>query len=367
MTTVSAASRLTRARDALLERGADLLLVAPSADMRYLIGRERHASERPTLLTIPTHGDPFVLVAAFEAPGVEGIEGLSIVPYGEVEDPYLALRDALASQPGPRRALLNDQAWAIVLLRLQETFPDTRFGSASQLLGSMRMQKQPEEIDLLRRAGAMADAAFGELVSREFAGRSEREVGEELTALLKQQGLETAGWGPIVGSGPNSTSPHHTAGDRIIREGDAVVLDFGGTLDGYSADITRTVHVGETNAEFRRVYGIVQQAQQTAVDAVRPGVQAQAVDRAARGVIEAAGYGDFFIHRTGHGIGLDEHEEPYIIAGNDLPLGTGMTFSVEPGVYLPGRFGVRIEDIVAVTEGGAERLNNAPRDLVVVR
>jgi D-alanyl-D-alanine dipeptidase len=228
------------------------------------------------------------------------------------------------------------------------------------------MVKGTAEVDLLQRAGHAADAAFAEIRQMRLAGRTERQVGHELQRLMKGHGLDVAGWDPIVASGPNAASPHYITGDREIREGDALTLDFGGSLEGYQADITRTVHVGAPSAEFRSVYAAVHEAQQAGVAAARPGVPAQTVDRAARQVIAAAGYGEYFVHRTGHGVGLEVHEEPYIVEGNELQLEPGMTFSVEPGIYLPGKFGVRIEDIVALTENASNRLNNAPRDLLVV-
>jgi D-alanyl-D-alanine dipeptidase len=228
------------------------------------------------------------------------------------------------------------------------------------------MIKSEQELGHLRRAGALADAAFVELLEVRFAGRSERSIAEDLNGLLRDQGLLVSGHLPIVASGPNSASPHHLTGEREIHEGDAVVLDFGGTVEKYYADITRTVHVGTPDDDFRGVYAVVRQAQEAGVQAVSPGVEAQEVDTVTRGVIGAAGYADFFIHRTGHGIGLEGHEEPYIVEGNALTLASGMAFSVEPGVYLPGRFGVRIEDIVAVTNDGVERLNQASLELAVV-
>jgi D-alanyl-D-alanine dipeptidase len=256
--------------------------------------------------------------------------------------------------------------WSSVLLGLMGSFPGAQFVAASPILRDLRMVKSHKEIEILARAGAMADAAFARVIETRFSGQSERELQARLGGYLREAGLSPAPWGPIVASGPHSASPHHTAGDREIGEGDAVLLDFGGTLDGYQADITRTLHVGPASEEFVRVYQVVRRAQQRGFGAVRPGVAAEDVDKAAREEIEGAGYGTHFIHRTGHGIGLEGHEEPYIIAGNALPLRPGMTFSVEPGIYLPDRFGVRIEDIVAVTDGGARRLNDATRKLVEV-
>jgi D-alanyl-D-alanine dipeptidase len=345
--------------------GIDLVLIAPSADMVYFAAYAGHASERPTLLAIGGDAAPWMAVPMLEAPRVPDADSVRLLAYEETEDPIVRLRQVLAPSSGVRVAI-SDTAWASVLLRLQAAFPDGRFIPASPLIRELRMMKAEEELAHLRRAGALADAAFADVIQQRFAGRREREIAEELNALLRARGLRTSGHLPIVASGPNSASPHHLTGDREIHEGDAVVLDFGGTVEGYYADITRTVHVGTPDDEFRHVYLVVKQAQEAGVRAVAPGVEAQKVDAVTRGVIAAAGYADFFIHRTGHGIGLEGHEEPYIVAGNALALAPGMTFSVEPGIYLPGRFGVRIEDIVAVTAAGAESLNQASHELVIV-
>lgn len=359
------AERLRRIQAAMHGEKIDLFLVSPSADLRYLTGYEGHVSERPTLLALRVDGDPLMLIAGLEAPRAAGIEDVRLVPYEETDNPYLSLFEALG-RPQPATVAITDQTWARVLLELQGVMEDAQFVSAAGTMRLLRMVKSDAECDLLHRAGSIADRAFEALVQLRFAGRTERQIAAALEELLREGGLTTGAFGPIVASGPNSASPHHITGDREIHEGDALVLDFGGTLDGYMADTTRTVHVGTPSDEFVHVYEVVRQAQDAAVQAVQPGVAAQTIDAAARDIISAAGYGAFFIHRTGHGIGLDTHEEPYIVAGNSLPLEAGMTFSVEPGVYLPNRFGIRIEDIVAVGESGALRLNEAPRELIVV-
>jgi Xaa-Pro aminopeptidase len=349
----------------LLTTGIDLLLATPSADLVYLIGYGGHASERPTLLAVPARGDAIVIVPRLEAPRLEYLSTMSVHSYEETDDPYALLLHTLPTETA--RIALSDQAWATVLLGLQRVYPGARFEAAGTLLRSLRMVKGADELDLLRRAAAAVDRAFDRIVSRRFSGLAERRLADELTAVVAGEGVDTSDWGPIVASGPNSASAHHLTGDRLIQQGDSVILDYGGVLDGYQADTTRTVHVGDPPDDFVHAYEVVRVAQQAAVQAVRPGVPAASVDAAARDVIAHAGYGDYFVHRTGHGIGLDTHEEPYIIEGNELVLEPGMTFSVEPGIYLPGRFGIRIEDIVAVTDGGCERLNTAPRELKSVR
>lgn len=355
--------RVERLRQVMAEAGVDVVIIAPSADLRYLAGYGAHPSERPTLLAV-TPSAAVMLLPVLEAPRLADSD-FHIVSWEETDDPYALLAGVLRDLAVDSVAV-SDQMWAAILLGLQEALPGSQFTKASTVLGQLRMLKSAREIDFLARAGAMADAAFAEIVREDFAGRTEREIGQALAMLLERQGLEVSGGVPIVASGPNSASPHHLTGNRRIEEGDAVVLDFGGTFEGYHADISRTVHVGMPDDDFLHLYEVVRQAQEAGVGAVRPGVPAESVDAAARGVVHAAGYGDFFIHRTGHGLGLDVHEEPYIVAGNARLLEPGMIFSVEPGIYLPGRFGVRIEDIIAVTQTGARRLNEAGREVVVV-
>jgi Xaa-Pro aminopeptidase len=358
-------TRLARAQESLPAAGVDLLLCAPSADLAYLIGYPAHPSERPTLLGVPADADPFIVVPQLEAPRLSGLSGVRVIVYEETESAYELVRNALG-QMEPKRVAISDQAWASVLIELQAALPGARFRSAGHLLRHLRMRKSEDEVALMRRAGALVDEAFAIVTTRPFAGRTERDIAKELNEILTSLGEGVSSWTPIVASGPNSSSPHHMTGDRRLEPGDTVILDYGWQVDGYQADTTRTVHLGPPDTEARRVYDVVRQAQEAAVASVRPGTTAASVDQIARDVIDAAGDGEFFIHRTGHGIGLDTHEEPYIVQGNELVLEPGMTFSVEPGVYLPGRFGVRIEDIVAVTEDGAERLNNATRELVIV-
>ena len=358
--------RLRRAREVMAAEGVDLLLVTPSADLQYLVALGTHQSERPTILAVEAGGGSTLVVPKFEAPLAAHLTGIPIRAYTDTQDPYALLLESLEGRAGALTIAASDRMWAAFLLRLQAAFPGATFRPASPLLAQLRMIKSPEERDLLAKAGAMADATFERIVGTPFAGQTELQVSTRLIEFLNEHGLDTSDWGAIVASGPNGASPHHLTGSREIREGDAVVLDFGGSLEGYYADMTRTVHVGPPTEEFRRVYDVVRGAQETGVNASRAGTPAEAVDAATRDVIDAAGYGAYFLHRTGHGLGLDIHEDPYIVSGNSLTLQPGMVFSVEPGIYLEGQFGVRIEDIVLVTEGAARRLNNSTHDLMIV-
>ncbi len=354
------AMRLQRARALMVGRGVDVLLLSVGADLPYFTGYRAMPLERLTMLVVPVAGPATLVVPGLEAPRVvPRPEAFAVRSWGETEDPTELVAGLCGS---PERVAVGDSTWSAFLLALQERLPATVFEAASPLTRELRMRKGPEEIDLLRRAGAAVDRVVDRLDQYPFAGRSERRLSAEVAAMTVEEGHEVSTFS-IVASGPNGASPHHEAGDRVIGDGDAVVVDFGGRLAGYCSDITRTFFVGEPPARFLDAFAAVQAAQQAGVEAAAPGVSAEEVDRAARRVITEAGYGPFFLHRTGHGIGLEEHEHPYVVEGDATPLEEGMAFSVEPGVYLPGEFGVRLEDVVVVTPDGAERLNHASRDL----
>jgi Xaa-Pro aminopeptidase len=359
------AERLDRAARVVGEAGLDALLVTPGPDLLYLTGHAPPPLERLTLLVVALGRGPVLLVPLLEQPAAltsPAADRIQIVSWADDEDPYATAAGLLP----PGRLAVTDQTWASHILGLEEVAPDRTFVAAGRAMPPLRATKDEEELAGLAKAASAADAAFADIVEVAFAGRPETDVGADLAEALRRHGHQTADF-TIVASGPNGASPHHEAGERKIGEGDAVVLDFGGHLGAYCSDITRTVVVGEPPEEFDHVHEVVRRAQQAAFEAVRPGVPAEEVDRAAREVIADAGYGEWFIHRTGHGIGLETHEPPYIVAGNATKLEVGMTFSIEPGIYLPDRFGVRIEDIVAVTPDGARRFNEAPREPVTVR
>ena len=360
------ARRIAAAQRLMGERGVDFLFVAPSSDMIYLFDYPSHASERLALLIVPKTGKSQLVVPVLERSRSAGRESLvDIHTWGETEQPVRLVREVVRDVAGPSIAV-SDQMWSGFLVRMLEALPDASFGSATPVIRELRMTKDEAEVDNLRRAAAMADAAWEEFVATAtLAGKTERQAAEILTGLRAKHGLEVSNLG-ICASGPNSANPHHMTGDRVIQAGDTIVFDYGGKYRHYTADITRTVHVGEPDDEYRRVYGTVLRANEAALAAIRPGAACQDVDRAARLVIADAGYGEYFIHRVGHGLGLDGHEEPYLVEGNTLPLTAGMAFSDEPGIYIPGRFGVRIEDAVVVTPSGGEKLNHAPRDLTVM-
>ncbi|MFJ3810961.1 aminopeptidase P family protein [Streptomyces sp. NPDC090073] len=359
-------ARMERAARSAADAGLAGLLVAPGPDMVWLTGYTPTAvTERLTVLVLAPGREPVLVVPTLEAPDAEsavGAAALTLRDWTDGKDPY-AVTAALLDDGG--RFGISDNTWSLHLLGLQRTLPGTSYAALTDALPMLRAVKDAAEVDLLAAAGAAADAAFEEIRKVPFAGRRESEVGHDLAGLLRRFGHSQVDF-TIVGSGPNGANPHHEVGDRVIREGDMVVLDFGGLKDGYGSDTTRTVHVGEPTEEERRVHDVVRAAQEAGYRAVRPGAACQDVDRAARAVITDAGYGEYFIHRTGHGIGVTTHEPPYMIEGEEQPLVPGMCFSVEPGIYLPGRFGVRIEDIVTVTEDGGRRLNDTTREMVIV-
>jgi Xaa-Pro aminopeptidase len=359
------ADRLRRASEEAGRQGFAALVVAPSPDLRYLLGYEPMPLERLTALVLRPGNDPVLLVPELERPlATQAPAGdlLAIEGWIDGVDPYERTARLL---PAEGRVAVGDRLWSSHLLGLQRARPDVRFSPGSPVMGRLRAVKDPDELDVLRRAGRAADETFRQIVGLPFVGRREEEVAADLARLLIEHGHRTAEF-TIVASGPNAASPHHEPGPRTIVPKDAVVMDFGGELAGYYSDTTRTVAVVEPSEELEQVFAVVREAQAAAVDAVGPGVTTGSVDAVARDVIEAAGFGERFVHRTGHGIGLEVHEPPYLVAGDQTVLEPGVTFSVEPGIYLPGRLGVRIEDIVAVTSDGVERLNRSSRDLIVV-
>ena len=360
------ARRMEGAAEQADAAGLTGILVAPGPDLLYFTGYQPIAiTERITMLALHASREPSMIVPILERPDAEAAPGaaaLSLVHWKDGSDPYAAAAKLL--DPHGRYAI-SDSAWAMHVLALQQALPESTYVSMTSALPMLRAIKGADELERLAAAGAAADACFEQIAAAPFGGRRESEVADDLAGFLRDHGHSQVDF-TVVGSGPNGANPHHEMSERTIEEGDMVVLDFGGIKDGYGSDTTRTVHVGEPTDEEREVYEVVRRAQQTAFEAVRPGVQCQDIDRAARKVIADAGYGDYFIHRTGHGIGLTTHEPPYMVEGETHELEPGMCFSIEPGVYLPGRFGVRIEDIVTVAAEGGQRFNNTPHELRIV-
>jgi Xaa-Pro aminopeptidase len=363
--------RVHAARDLAAETGVDLLVLTPGSDLRYLSGYNAHAMERLTALVVPRRGEPFLVVPRLEAPMVDagpaGTLGLELLAWDETDDPFALLARTATGRLGaaPSRIAVGARTWAEHALGVQGALPGSALEIASPVVDRLRMIKSPAEVEELALAGAAIDRVHARMAEWLRVGRTEAEVGADIAAAILAEGHTGVDF-TIVGSGPNGASPHHELSGRTVQAGDVVVVDIGGeTATGYRSDCTRTYVVGgPAPSDVAEWYAVLQAAQEASTAAVRPGVTAEDVDAAARRVIDDAGWGEHFIHRTGHGIGLDTHEAPYIVAGNALPLEPGMAFSVEPGIYLAGRCGARIEDIVVCTDDGVRNLNGGRRELV---
>ena len=357
-------ARRNRLRQVMTAQGVDALLLGPGADLVYLSGYDARPSERLTAMIVRADGTDHIVVPELERPLVEelGLTSVTIASFTETTDPYALVADALAEATAVG---VSDRLWSMFLLGVQARVPRVNWQSATPVMAQLRMRKEPAEVDALRRVAQAIDRVHARMPEFMRPGRTEVEVGEDICAAMLEEGHEDISF-CIVGSGPNGASPHHHNSDRVLQAGDAVVVDIGGPLAGYGSDNTRNYFIGDVDDEVRVAHDALERAQRAAVAHVRPGVTAGSVDAAARDALAADGYGEYFIHRTGHGIGLEGHEEPYIVEGNDLVLEPGMTFSVEPGVYIPGKFGLRIEDIVVVTDDGCERLNTIDRAAVVI-
>lgn len=360
------AARIARVRDRLTELRLDALAVSVGPDLPWLTGYEAMPLERLTMLLVDRDGGCSLIVPELEAPRVVARDHFEIVTWGETEDPVGIVADRLG---GATQVAFGDRTWARFLIELQDRLPTATWVRSNDVTGPLRARKDEHEISMLRRAGAVVDAIAADLQAGriELVGRTEAEVSADLGRRIVAGGHHRVNFA-IVAAGANAASPHHEPGERVIAPGEVVLCDFGGTmLDpwgvGYCSDITRCVWTGDVPDEAAHVYGVLREAQAAGVAAGEIGVPCEDVDRACRGVIDAAGYGEWFVHRTGHGIGVEEHEDPYMVAGNRDPVLAGHCYSVEPGIYLPDRFGFRIEDIVAATIDGPVPLNVADHEL----
>ncbi|PRW65322.1 M24 family metallopeptidase [Actinopolyspora mortivallis] len=368
-------ARLQRAAETAAGANIDALLISPGSDLGYLVGVDGESFERLSCLVLPAAGSeasPVLVVPKLEELGYAEVPaqqlGVEIATWVDGQDPHGMVADLLRRDGAePTRVGVADAMPALHTLPLRAALPEAEQVLAGSVLRELRMRKDAAEIRALREAGAAIDRVHARMGEFLRVGRTEAEVGADISEAIVQEGHSAAEF-VIVGSGPNGASPHHALSDRVIREGDVVVVDIGGPLPGgYNSDCTRTYSLGEPrDSDVRETYEVLRSAQRAAVETVRPGATAAQVDAAARQPITEAGFGEYFVHRTGHGIGLDVHEEPYIMGGNDIVLEPGMAFSIEPGIYQQGHWGARIEDIVVVTEQGVESLNNQPHELVVL-
>ncbi|MDY6877595.1 MAG: Xaa-Pro peptidase family protein [Chloroflexota bacterium] len=367
--------RLSHLIEQVRAHGLDALALVPGPNLFYLTGLSFHLSERPIIALLPVDAPPAIVLPALEAVKVgQATVGLDVFPYTDEEGHAAAFQSVCVSlaltapstDSGPP-GIIGVELLRMRLLEvrmLERYAPGCRLVPAEEVLGELRMRKDEHELEQMRRAIGVTEAALRTTMCQVEAGMTEREVAALLTVEMLQAGGEEMAFSPIVVAGPNSASPHATPTDRPIRSGEAVIVDCGVTIGGYAADITRTFAIGGLEPELAQVYEIVRAANRAGLAAAGPGVPAEDVDRAARAVIESAGYGEHFFHRTGHGLGLEVHEPPFIVSGNRRILEPGMTFTVEPGVYLPGQGGVRIEDDVLVTPDGAESMTTFTREFI---
>jgi Xaa-Pro aminopeptidase len=357
--------RLQRVRAAMTDQGVDTLLLSVGHDLPYLTGYLAMPLERLTMLVVPRDGDATLVIPRLEAPRVAEQPGVfDLLPWNETDDPT-ALVAKLSS--GARTLAVGDQMWARFLVELLPQLPGASYTRAVDVVGPLRMVKDQAEIDALAAASAAVDRIAADLQAGRIplVGRTEAEVSTDLSERIIAEGHQKVNFA-IVAAGENAASPHHHAGGRVIADNEIVLCDFGGTMNGYCSDITRCVFTGDVAPDVAEAYEVLQRAQAASVASALVGTPCEDIDSAARNVIADAGYGEYFVHRTGHGIGLEEHEDPYIVQGNTRPLETGHAFSVEPGIYVPGKWGMRLEDIVVAADSGPMPLNHVDHGLPVV-
>ncbi|GAB4470704.1 MAG: aminopeptidase P family protein [Anaerolineae bacterium] len=361
--------RLSRLQGELQNLGLDCLTLIAGTNLKYMTGLSFHLMERPVLGLFPARGTPALVLPALEITKLEAARLYEITPftYTDEQGPQEAVRQAVMALPEIQRMGVEYLQMRVLELRLvQHHIPAAAVVDGTPAMDALRLHKGADEIAAMREAVRISQEALRRVVAGVKPGMTEREIAGLLDLAQRQAGGAAEAFESIVLAGANAANPHGVPGDYRVREGDVLLLDFGTTVGGYVSDITRTFFVGEPGAHAREVYEVVRAANEAGRAKAGPGVPCQEVDRAARQVIEAAGYGRYFIHRTGHGLGMDPHERPYIIEGNEQLLEPGMTFTIEPGIYIPGEIGVRIEDNIVITDDGAESLTTFPRDLMVI-
>lgn len=362
--------RLQRLTDQIAAHGLDGLALVPGPNLLYVSGIHTHLSERPVVLFLPADDEPAIIIPTLEAMKAQdaGIPAERIFDWNDAEGYHGAFQQACAHLE-LADYMLGVEALHMRVLEmqlLQRYAPGLQIAHAEPALSALRSVKDAAEIAAMEKAIAIAEKALGRIAPRIKVGLSERQIAAMLTQELLASGADSIAFGPIVSGGPNSASPHAVPTNRTIRPGDLLVIDWGVYVDDYPSDITRTFAVGPIDDELRRIYEVVKTANEEARKAVRPGVTGQAIDRVAREVIEDAGYGDYFFHRTGHGLGLEVHESPDMSPVNDAPIAPGNVFTIEPGIYLTGRGGVRIEDNVLATADGGRTMTTYTRELITV-
>ncbi len=355
--------RVRRLQELVVTEKLDLVALGPTTNMKYLLGDTPYPDERLCLLFVC--GDEMqMVVPKLNAETVASFTDIELIPWEDAEGPKSALQASLLGRRTIRRLAVDGTMRADFLIPLLSMTEPEQILSADPIISSLRVRKSSKEVEALSRAAQQADRAMQSAIDACEPGTTEKEVAWEAEAVFRKEGSEEVTF-TIVAAGANGARPHHHSGEQAMENGDGVIIDIGASLNGYKSDITRVVYLGEPSEEFRTVYETVLRANEEGRATVRPGAPAGEVDTATRRVIEGAGYGEYFIHRTGHGIGLDTHEAPWIMYGNKQLLEPGMAFSVEPGIYLPGKFGVRVEDIVVVTDEGVRTLTGYDHDLII--
>ena len=357
-------ARLAALRQKMAETGTGLVALGPGSHMQWVLGFHTHPDERPCLLLVGPERET-MLMPSLNAEGAREKTDIGFHTWADADGPSAALAEALAeigaSVPG--KVGVDETMRADFALLLLDTMPGARHSFAAETVGALRMKKSAAEFTALKMNAAIADRAMQAAFTAIMPGMTEADLAAVIKAHFASEGA-TAEFS-IVGSGPNGAFPHHSASERKLATGEAVVLDIGGRRGGYPSDITRMAVVGHAPEGYEAIHAIVESAVNAALVAARPGVPARVVDKAARDAITAAGYGDYFVHRTGHGLGIDGHEPPFLTSTSETILEEGMVFSIEPGIYLPGRFGIRLEEIVILRADGPEILSTLPRDLTV--
>ena len=359
------AERLGRARAEMKRSGVDAMILSLGHDMPYLMGYLAMPLERLTMLVIPQDGEASLIIPRLEGPRVHQMNDVfTMVPWNETEDPVAIAHALLGSA---QTIAVGDQMWSRFLVDLLVHRPNAKYVRSVTVMEALRSRKDAAEVAALVAAGAAADRVAAQLHAGEIpmVGRTEAEVSADISARLIAEGHQKVNFA-IVAAGENAASPHHHAGDRVIQYGEIVLCDFGGTMNGYCSDITRCVHIGEIPQDIADAYAVLLRAQAAGVNAGVVGSSCENVDAVTRAIIDDAGYGEYFVHRTGHGIGMEEHEDPYMVSGNTTPIAAGHAYSVEPGIYVPGKWGMRLEDIVVATDNGPMAVNHANHHLVVL-
>lgn len=362
------ASRKNGITELMMKNGIKAVVLSPSMNMFYTTGFNTFPGERLLVSILDVKGEVvFIAPKMYEQEIKEKGVFDNIITWDDSQDPKDIL-DSICREKGYAESVIaiEDTMWFNAFEKVFSAFKGARFIKASGIVGELRKYKAADEAEKMREASRLAEKALELVIPKIKAGMKETAVKELLETEMKNQGLSGPSFDTIIGSGSNSALPHYTAGEKILQAGDSIVIDFGGLYQGYCSDMTRTIMIGQATDEYRRVYEAVKGGQLKAIEAVKPGMRACDIDTAARSYITEKGYGDYFIHRTGHGIGMEVHEEPYISNISETVLQPGMVFSIEPGAYLPGKFGVRIEDLVMVTETGVEVLNKFTKELIEV-